>query len=382
MVRRMGFAVGSRRLRAVLLHGDSIAAVAEQEWTPESLSDAFFDVVRAMGETVPRAHRIVLERDLLQLRVLSPDESRTLRTDPASLFRRNGSPLTTATLASRDRRELLTAAADSHLVDRILESAQQVGIGASHVGISSETVLTSTGAIPSSVTGTWQYALENGHEVVEFRGGRLVGSRLRPGTPDPDIPLLEIRPEVAFAGDRFAGAFGAALRGGRLKLRGPEREQARALKAGRQARNAWLAALATLLLTVASYDQALRRDEQVLVRETADLAARLEVSRTRRAEAVRSERMLSILDSVRSGRTSNLVILDALGEALPEDATVHSLDLLDDGTIKLTAESATAAGIAASVEPMAKVGTVRLAHEGPVVNGRQMVSLLFFPTSQ
>jgi hypothetical protein len=140
----LGLSVSSSNVRAIFLDRGAIQWAGEAHYA--NLAELADIVARLAGESgrPVRRVRVVLERDIVQLRSITPAPPlssaaarRYVALEAPRLFRKNGTPLVTdARLVPVDatRRALLAAAATEPLLRAILEGCAQAGLDVLGVG--------------------------------------------------------------------------------------------------------------------------------------------------------------------------------------------------------------------------------------------------------
>ena len=368
----MGISVGAHVVRAVLLQAGRIV------WAGQAAHESGDDLAEVIarlasegnGIARPRVARVVLERQMVQLRTFAPAPRLRLAAarqwvalEAPRLFRKNGAPLATdvmhVKLVPRSV-ALWAAAAPEPLLETILAGCAGAGLSVREVGVSADVV---SGAVLRPVP---SLEIVNGttSESVEMSNTGAWRSRLRRRAPAGSSDVGWITP-LAVLGEEashFAAAFGAAVKEPRLALvpyrvrRERDRDaRRRILRLGLLTLAVWMLAAAVhvlrLSLTLRSsltFVEAARGSVDSLVHARRDLTA----ART----------ALATVQAAELSRSNHSALLATLVMELPDSAFLLSWQVAPEGTVRLVGYAPMAVRVVAALHQ------VRALHE-PRIEG-------------
>ncbi len=221
----LGVSVGATHIRAVLWGRDAIqwAGAAPYEG-PASLAETIARLAGEAGAPVRRA-RVVLERDVAQLRSIVPPPPlkavalrRYVALEAPRLFRQNGAPLVTdgvRVAVSKDSAALWAGAAPEPLVLAVFAGCAQAGLALEALGPAADVLPWAT----TQPQGSLVFANDGACEVLDVGPGGTWQSRLIRGTGNGESAVLAA--PLAALGDEahhFAAAYAAAIVAPRLTL--------------------------------------------------------------------------------------------------------------------------------------------------------------------
>ena len=377
----LGLSIGASHVRAVLLDRDAIQWAGEAGYSDlAELADAVGRLAGESGRPVRRV-RVVLERDIVQLRSisaappLSPTAARRyVALEAPRLFRKNGAPLVTdARLVPVDatRRALFAAAVPEPLVRAILEGCAQAGLEVESVGPAAE-VLPYALAAPLA-----------GPEAPFSNGGKCEVLSLGPAGPwrsrfvtetDREAPpwvlaLAALEPNAS----QFASAYAAAVATPRLELLPPD-TRATWMRHGRQRMmRLAMVGLACWALAGAISIGRLFSTLHSSTRFLDAVAPSLDSALATRRELGAGLATLETMATARATRSRRLALIGALTGALGDSVFLVALRVGPDGTVRLAGYAPSAARAFADLERVRQLREAKL--EGPVtreaVEGRK-----------
>ncbi len=371
----LGLSVASRALRAVWIERGTIRWTGSSSYEgPQDLAEAIAQLAGEAGTAVRRV-RVVLERDVLQLRTIVPAPPlkpaavrRWVALEAARLFRKNGAALVTdATLVRRDQdtQALWAAAVAEPLVRAVLAGCAQAGLALESLGPAAE-------VLPRAYDGSLDEALvlENGGtiECVEVGPSGVWRSRLvRSAAQAAARPLLT-RALAALGDDapHFAAAYGAAvaLRSPSLALLPPEDRAARERTSRRRLLR--LAGIAAVLWALAGVTYVARLSLTIR-HSTLSLDAfstSVDSALTARRELGMARATLATIAQAQAARSRHLALLGDLTKALGDSTHLVALRIAPDGTVRLAGFAPVAARVVANLERVEGLSDIKL--EGPV----------------
>lgn len=366
----LGVSVSGAAVRGVMLGRDGVAWAGEAEYT--GLDDLAEVIARLAAELTPpaRAVRIVLERDVVQLRTLVPAPRldrealrRSVALEAPRLFRRTGQALVTdagriATAAGTSA--VWAVAAAEPLVRAVLSGCSEAGLAVEAIGPAAEVLPHAARPDPGG-----ELVLPNGGTAemiaVGLRGAWR--SRLVRANSDAE-PLINatLVPALARLGDgarRYAAAFGVARARPRLALWPADIRAARAHT--RLRRSAQLAALglalwlAAAVVYVARLSFALRSSASSL----AAVASAVDSALVVRREVGLARAALATMTAAERDRSQHLRLLAELTGALDDATYLVLLEVDDTGAMRMTGYSQSAARALTALEHVRWLGDVR-----------------------
>ena len=355
----LGVGVGRGSMSAVLLEARGVSWAGERMWRGPD------DVARALAELAaevprrPRRVRLVLERDLVQVRALAqcPGEAAGW----GAVFRQNEGALIATAIRRHRVPGYLAAAAPVALIEALVEGARAAGFFVREVGVGAE-------VLPAAITAreTQRVTLTRpwGAEGLTLARGHVVEARLLRTVEEQSVSY---HPWLAGAGtyaSRYATAFAAARRKGRLGLVPDRESRTRHQAAVRALRRALAVAAVGWLVAAGAYAYGLGRDARAIDTARRDLAPRLaEVDAVTRELALATE-FLSVARTLARERLSQVSRLGRLATGLPESLDLESLEFRRDGVATLSGRSPSPARVAALLEQIPGVVEPRLTASG------------------
>jgi Tfp pilus assembly protein PilN len=342
-------------------------------WAGTATFTGFDQAVATIGRLAadvprkPRNTRIVLARDVVQLRTLLPAPPLSARAarryvalEATRLFRRNGSPLVTdARLVwiKRNERALCAGAAAEPLVSALVRGCEEAGLTLDAIGPAAEVLpwaverrdceelIFTNGAgsecISLSPAGPWRSCLVSGTSAV--------------ASPDW-VPGLAALGEQAPA---FAAAYGATVRAPALDLLPAETRAARLRLAWKHVR--WTAAIAAALWLAAGLMHATRLQvaARMADRELRMMGPAVDSALALRRELTAARAALATIRRAEATRSQHLVLLSDLTRALGDSVVVAALELSADSTLRLVGYAAQAPRVLAALERLGWLRNVR-----------------------
>jgi len=371
----LGISVSSSAVRAVLVERGRIRWAGQADYaTVEDLAEVIARLAGEAERPVSRA-RIVLERDVLQLRSVTPAPPLKGKAVPGwvaleaeRLFRKNGSPLVTDGVIvplGKDAAALWAAAAPEPVVRAVLDGCAQAGLTVASLGPASEVL---AHAFVSIRDGPLVIPSGKSAEAIDIGPSGAWRSRLVP-TTDSREPQSLI-PALRSLGESFAPAFAAAVALPRIQLLPADTRAARE----RIARRRLLRALSvTIGLWVAAGTVYAGRLGLTISRSTHLLdASRSSVDSvlSLRRDLDAAVATLATIAGAERDRSRHLGLLAALTRALDDSTHLVALRIGNDHTVRLVGYAPRAAKVLAELEKVAALRDTRF--EGPVTReGRQ-----------
>lgn len=377
----LGLSIGASNVRAVLLQRDVV------EWAGQAayadLTELAEVVARLAGESdrPVRRVRVVLERDLVQLRSITPAPPllpaaarRYVVLEAPRLFRKNGAPLVTdARLVPVDatRRALFAAAAPEPLVQAILEGCAAAGLEVEGVGPAAEVLpcaLAAPLAEPEAV-----FVTDGASEVLSLGPAGPWRSRLvaEKGQEAPlwAPALAALEPHAG----QFASAYAAAMAAPRLELLPPDTRAARMRLVRQRMMRLAMVGLACWALAGAISIGRLLSTLHSSTRYLESVAPSLDSALVVRRELGAGMATLETMAIARATRSRQLAFISALTRALEDSVFLVALRVGADGTVRLAGYAPSAARALADLERVRQLREAKL--EGPVtreaVEGRK-----------
>ena len=381
----LGLSVGASHVRAVLWwrHAIRWAGAAAYEG-PDALADTIARLAGEAGVAVRRV-RVVLERDVVQLRSIVPAPPlkvaalrRYVALEAPRLFRRNGVPLVTDGVripVAKGTFALWAGAAAEPLAQAVLAGCAQAGLVLEALGPAAD-------VLPHAVsehTGTLVFA--NGGGGAELLDVGLAGvwrSRFVPnrgsgegGPVDGQTPSREFTRALAALGPdacSFAAAYAAAIALPRLSLL-PAEARAAEERHGRRRMVRLLAAGAVLwVLAAGTYVVRLAWTGHAATRALGSVAGAVDSALAARRELGLAKATLATVANAERRRSRHLALLAAVTQALRDSTYLVALQLTPEGIARLAVHAPVAARAVADIGRVAMLREVRL--EGPVTRER------------
>ncbi|MGH7644016.1 MAG: hypothetical protein ACREMR_00385, partial [Gemmatimonadales bacterium] len=323
------------------------------------------------GVPVRRA-RVALDRDILQLRTITP--APPLRAGAARayvaleaprLFRRNGWPLVTDAVIVRlgkDTRALWAAAAPEPLVRAVLDGCAQAGLAVDGVTPAADVLSHALGPAGAAGGAPLIFVRDSMAEVVEVGPAGAWRSRLvrsgewGRGKGERWVPAL-----LALGGEApgYAGAYAAAVGRPRFELLPPATRAARARHARRlHVRVAalgvalWVVA-ATLFVGRLSVTSSRATHSLDAVRSSVDSALAV------RRDLAAAGAALDLVARAERGRSRHVALAAELTRALGDSIHLVALRVGPDGTVRLVGYAPVAARALAALEQVPGLRDVR-----------------------
>lgn len=374
----LGIAVGQSELRAVVASRRAVLWAGSATYSGDGdLAEA---LARLAGEATPRPHRarVVLERDVVQLRTVQPAPPlrraairRYLGLEAPRLFRNGQGPLVTDGLIVRSGSKetaMLAAATSEALARAIASGCEQAGVRLASLGPAVE-VLPRT-VVGGGASDSLALPTASGGEHIQLWGGQAVRSRRLAAAPTEPawVPALAaIGPEAA----RFASAYAATCAPARLRLLPPDwhlrrsvRDRRRLLRLAAATAGVW--ALATVVFVAR-----LTFAERAASAESARLRSAVESALGVRRDLGAAQAALAAVRDAQATRSRVLGLLAALTAGLGDSTSIAGLRLGADSTLHLSGFAPSADAVVAALERVRGVVGARL--ESPSV--RQSVTL-------
>jgi hypothetical protein len=367
----LGISVGATHVRAVLWWREAIGWAGAAPYNdPASLGEAIARLAGEAGAPVRRA-RVVLERDVVQLRSIIPAPPlrpgalrRYVALEAPRLFRHNGAPLVTDGVRialTKSTAALWAGAAPEPLVQAVLAGCAQAGLTLEALGPAAD-VLPRAAAHPH---GSLVFANGGTSEVLDVGPGGTWQSRLVRGTGNGEsvalAPPLEALGEHA---RHFAAAYASAIALPRLMLL-PAEARAAEERHGRRRMMRFVAIGATLwLLAAGTYVSRLMWVRRAATRSLGAAAAPVDAALAARRDLDLARATLATINHADEQRSRHLALVAAVTQALGDSTYLAALQVMPDGAVRLTGYAPVAARAVAQLERVATLRDVRL--EGPV----------------
>jgi len=368
----LGISVGATHVRAVLWWRGAIrwAGAAPYDGA-DALAEAIARLAGEAGAPVRRA-RVVLERDVVQLRSIVPAPPlkpsamrRYVALEAPRLFRHNGAALVTdgvRVAVTKDSAALWAGAAPEPLVLAVLAGCAQAGLALGALGPAADVLPWTT----SSPRGSLVFSNGGTCEVLDVGDGGTWQSRLIRGlggngeSPALAAPLAALGEEA----HHFTAAYAAAIALPRLTLL-PAEARAAQERRGRRRMMRLLGVGAALWLVAAG----IHVGRLAWIRQTATRSLGAAVPGVDSALAARRDldlarATLATIARADEGRSRHLALLAAVTQALGDSTYLAAFQVMPDRTVRVAGYAPVAARVVASLERLALLSDVRL--EGPV----------------
>lgn len=372
MTPQLGVSIARTALRAVVADQGAIRWAAESPYAGAAeLSEVLARLTAESGVAV-RAVRIVLERDVVQVRTVTPAPPlrpgglrRYVALEAPRLFRENGDRLVTdvtRVVLDAHTAALWAAAAPQSLVEAALAGCAQAGLEPEALGVAADVLPEALAARPAS----GEVAIPNGTttEVLSLCAAGVWRSRYVAGTQADACtwapPLAGLGPQAP----RFAAAFAATLRQPRLELYPETVFAERSRVAGR--RRARLAALGAGLWLVAGvlYGSRMMATAASVSRELAASAPAADSALALQRDVAAAAATIETITAAQRARSQHLTLLAALTRAIGDSTYLAALRLERDSTVRLVGDAPAATRVLANIEGVPGLRDARL--EGPV----------------
>ncbi len=376
MSTRLGLSVSAHMVRAILWARGGIAWVGSAPWADHpALADAVARLAGEAGRPVQKA-RIVLERDIAQLRTIVPAPPlnlgaarRYVALETARLFRKNGVPLVTdavIVVVDRTSRALWAAAAPEPLLRAILEGCAQAGLIVESLGPASDVVAHAVQEVPTE----GELIFPNGgtSEIISLGVGGAWRSRHVAGMREATVAWHPAVEAMGSEAAHFAPAFAATIALPRLQLLPADTRAARERAARRAILRFGFVAVLLWLLAGAIYGTRLYVAATTARRELDTQAAAVDSALALRRELDAARATLAEFAAAEHGRSRQLELVAALAKALGDSAYIVTLRVGPDATVRLAGYAPSAPRAVADLEKARVLEGVRL--EGPVTRER------------
>jgi len=373
--------VSASHLRAALLDGTRITWTAAVEFNEgASLDSSFAHLLKLAGRKSLPAARIVLERDIIQCRTISPapplDRSaarRYVSLEAVRLFRRSGDTLITDALTVQvdgQTRVLWAVAVSERLVRNIVQGANDAGLLVRAVGAAAEVLPAALSA--SSPLTLISIARRNNCEIHSLGIAGVWRSRLvsspEPVTTTWHKSLMSLGSDAAF----FASAFAAAQVVGRLDLRPTDIIAAERRSHRRRAARIAVVGTALWLLAAAIPSARLVVGGKVAGETLVKNSAELDAALGERRELSRVRALVADLAAADASRSRVLGLLAELTSAIDDSTYLTSLVLASDGMLDLVVQGSSAAAALASVRSIPHLTNAK---EQPSAGGGRRITV-------
>ncbi len=367
MSRRLGISVGARELHAVLAqHGRVVWAAAAAYQSHDEAASAIGQLA-AEAPSRARRVRVVLGRDVVQLRTLEgtpPLDAAAARRyvafEATRLFRKNGCPTITDARVLRvgaRHRVLWAVAAPEPLVRAILKGCAEAGLALEALGVATDVLPWAVTPRPS--TGELTVPLNGTAELLSVAPCGVWRSRLLRGAP-ADVPQWV--PPLAATGERaplLAGAYAVTRRMPLLDLLPPETRAARTRAAWKRLRVTTIVGAALWLAAGLAYVARLEATARGAERELARLRPAVDSVVAIRRELNAARSALAALHQAQRARSQTLRLLANLTRAMGDSTFLAAFQLAPDSTLRLTGYAPHAAQVLAQLEKVRGVRDAR-----------------------
>lgn len=368
----LGVSIGAAAVRSVLVQGATIRWVGEAACAGAADLPEVLARLASEPPLAARRVRIVFEREVTQLRAISPAPPlraaavrRYVALEAPRLFRQNGAVLVTDGLRlepERGRPVVWAGAVAEPLVEAAVAGCAQGGLRVEALGPAADVLPYALARLPAP----GEVAFPNGGttEVLSWSRAGVWRSRHLPGaegaTPawHPALAALEA------AAPPFAAAFGATRAKPRLDFAPPSLGVARGHRAARRRRRTALLAAALWLAAAGLYAGRLARSSHVAdleLRADGPAADTLLALRRNLDEATTT---LATMALATRRRSRDVALLAALTRALGGSTYLVSLRVESDGTVRLAGYAPEATRVLANLDEVPVLTGARL--EGAV----------------
>lgn len=376
----LGVSVAQGAVRAILAAGDRIDWIGSTAWSaPDDLCDAIARLAGEAGRVVRRA-RVVLERDLVQTRTVTPAPPlraqavrRFIALEAPRLFRKNGVPLVTdGAILHTDGSSLAlwSAAAPEPVVQAILDGCEQAGIAVEHVGPAADVLPRTT---VTSLPGELIFPNGGTAEVISVGADGTWRSRL---IAKPDAAAVELAPALVALGaegSHFAAAYGATVAAPRLSLLPANALARRAHAARRQLIRLFIVAAVLWLLAFVTYGARLEIATASAQRELDANRGALDSALALRRELDAGTASLGEFVNLSASRSRHLMIIAGITSALGDSCYLITLQIAPGGIVRIAGYAPSAVRVVASLGHVPLLRDARL--EGPVTRERTPAGL-------
>jgi hypothetical protein len=371
--RVLGMSVSATTVRAVLVDDGTIAWAGV---APHGGGDLAAVIGHLAGESgrVVRRSRVVLERDVVQLRTVSPAPplkpralQRYVSLEAPRLFRKNGAPIVTDGIRLAGEAQggvLWAAAAEEPMLDRILAGSAEAGLIVESVGPAADVLPAALAHQPAN----GEIAFPNGGttEVLTVGAEGTWRSRMVRGTTSEASsdfwapPLVALGPDAA----QFAAAYAATVALPRLELWPGELKVARARESRRALIRLAAVALALWVLAGMVYIGRLFSTLRSSTEYLDAVAVQLDSALAARRDLDAGRVTFATMTTAERTRSRHLEQLAGVTAALGDSAYLMTYQMGADGTLRLSGYAPSAARALAALEHVSGLRSPRL--EGPL----------------
>jgi hypothetical protein len=370
----LGISAGATHVRAVLWWRDAIRwAGAAPYQGLDALAEAIARLAGEAGTPVRRA-RVVLERDVVQLRSIVPAPPlkpealrRYVALEAPRLFRKNGAPLVTdgmrVALTKTDA-ALWAGAVAEPLVQATLAGCVQAGLTVEALGPAADVLPRALQATEGSI------AFPNGWttEVLDVGIGGVWRSRMvKNAASGREMPNPEFTRALAGLGQEaphFAAAYATAIAQPRLSLLPADARAAEERHSRRRMIKVVAIGAALWLLAAGTYVGRLAWLGHTATQALGNSAPAVDSAIILRRQLGLARATLATAADAESRRSRHVALLAAVTQALGDSTYLVALQVTPDGVVRLAGYAPVAARVVAALERTAPLRDVRL--EGPV----------------
>lgn len=367
----LGVSIGGTHVRAVLWWRDAIqwAGAAPYEG-PDALVEAIARLAGEAGAPVRRA-RVVLERDVVQLRSIVPAPPlkdgalrRYVALEAPRLFRQNGAPLVTDGVRialTEDSAALWAGAAPEPIVQAVLAGCAEAGLALEALGPAADVLPWAT----AHPLGSLVFRNGGTAEAIEVGPGGTWQSRFIQGAGNGESPVLAAA--LAALGEHahhFAAAYAGAIAVPRLRFL-PAEARAAEERRGRR-RVIRLLGIGAALWALAA---AVQIGRLAWMRESAThslgaAAPAVDSALAARRDLDLARATLATIARADAGRSRHLALLAAVTRALGDSTYLAAFQVTPESLVRVAGYAPVAARVVAQLERISALRDVRL--EGPV----------------
>ncbi len=373
MRRVLGMSVSATTVRAVLVENATIVWAGEALHADGDLAAVIGHLAGESGKVVRRS-RVVLERDVVQLRTVSPApplKPRALRRyvslEAPRLFRKNGAPIVTDGIRLAGEAQggvLWAAAAEEPLLGRILAGCAEAGLIVESVGPAADVLPAALARRPT----IGEIAFPNGGttEVLTvgaegaWRSRMVLGTTSQAPSDSWAPPLVALGPDAP----HFAAAYAATVALPRLELWPGEARANRARDSRRKLMRLATVGLSVWLVAGTVYVGRLLSTLHSSTQYLAAVSARLDSALAARRDLDAGRATLATMTTAERTRPRHLELLAGVTAALGDSAYLMTYQLGADGTLRLSGYAPSAARVLAALEHVSGLRRPRL--ESPV----------------
>ena len=369
----LGISVSARTVRAVCLNGTTV------QWYGCSEYDGADDLSQVLSELAlqcpnkPSLTRVVLERDVVQLRSISPAPPirraqllQYLKLESTRLFRTNCSPnVVDGKIVSSQNvgSALWAAAAPSNIVCAVIEGCKIGRLPLSALGSAAEVLPMSLAE--SVANGEVAFPNGSGCELISIKDGKVWRSRR---IRDRDWEKPELHPqlrEMCDEASNYAAAFGAALANPTLQLLPDETRRARSRKRRRRVWQVLFAAAMVWIVVGALYTGRLVSATKSAERELRQVGTLVDSALTIRRNFLAVKEAIQTVEHSEYARSRTLELLASITNTLGDSAFLRSVRLSPDASLRLSGYANSAASVLAELEEITSLSDLRF--DAPVV---------------